>query len=200
MKEEVKIIKENYMVVDYNSLGTIAEEAYETLGLEKSKEIREEIGLMITEIAYFEIENSTLPIREFLIKIESPTAKFLLSYPRKSNILGVDAYISYENVVASYLNAIKTHNSKMANKIESLLKERIFGFVSEFQEKYEYSVLEYIKLNGDLQAFLEGKKQLKRVRNIYQIDDIEYDEYIVFENGKVFIAKVKKSLSMKKEK
>ena len=81
-----------------------------------------------------------------------------------------------------------------------MLKERIFGFVSEFQEKYEYSVLEYIKLNGDLQAFLEGKKQLKRVRNIYPIDDIEYDEYIVFENGRVFIAKVKKSLSMKKEK
>jgi len=194
MSEELKVQKDNFMLVDYNSLMTIRDEAYKTLGLDKSREIREEIELMIAKLAYFQVENQTLPIKEFLIKIESPTAKFLIDTPSRR----VDAYITYENVVAAYLNAITTADNKMANKIEPLLKKRVFGFTNEIQDEYEYGVLEYIKENGNLQSFLEGKRQIKRVKNIYPIEDSECDEYIVYEDGNCFIAKINNSASLKR--
>lgn len=198
MNKELKILKENYIIIDYDSLSEIQNEAYETLGLEKSRNIRDEIRLMIMNLSIFQVDNSLLPIKEFLIRIDSPTGEFLLNSQRKENIFEIDAYISYENVVASYLTAIKTHNSKMANKIEPLLRERIFGFVSKFQDKCEYSVYEYIKENGDLKNFLEGRQPRKRVKNNFQVDNGEYDEYVVFENGEVSIITIEDIVSLKK--
>lgn len=198
MNKKLKIVKENYIIVDYDSLSEIQNEAYETFGLEKSRNIRDEITLMTFILPIFQINNGLLPIKEFLIRIDSPTGEFLLNSQRKENIFEVDAYISYENVVASYLTAIKTHNSKMANKIEPLLRKRIFGFVSKFQDKCEYSVYEYIKENGDLKNFLEGRQPRKRVKNNFQVDNGEYDEYVVFENGEVSIITIEDIVSLKK--
>lgn len=198
MNKELKIIKENYMIVDYDSLSEIQNEAYKTLGLEEYRVVKDEITLMTFILPIFQVNNDLLPIKEFLIRIDSPTGEYLLNSQRKENIIGVDAYISYENVVASYLNAIKTHNSKMANKIEPLLRERIYGSVKEFQDKCEYSVYEYIKENGDLKSFLEGRQPRKRVKNNFQVDNREYDEYVVFENGEVSIITIEDIVSLKK--
>lgn len=198
MSEELKILEEKYMLIEYNSLSKIAKEALDLLGEEESKSIRDEIGEMIYQIALYEDRNNTLPIKDFLISVESITAQFILNPKRKGNILGVDAYISYENIAAAYLNAIKDNNSKMANKIEPFLKNRIFGFTANLNIQDEYDLIKYIKENGDLKAFLEDRKVVRRIRRVFVAISGEYDEYVLYENGEVSIKTLNKTRTRKK--
>lgn len=198
MSEELKIMEEKYMLIEFNSLNKIAKEALDMLDEEESKSIRDEIGEMLYQIALYEDRNDTLPIKDFLISVESITAQFILNPKRKGNILGVDAYISYENIVAAYLNAIKENNSKMANKIEPFLKNRTFGFTSNLNIQDEYDLIKYIKENGDLKAFLEDRKVVRRIRRVFFAISGEYDEYVLYENGEVSIKTLNKTRSLKK--
>ncbi|MCI8330927.1 MAG: hypothetical protein HFE04_02360 [Bacilli bacterium] len=198
MSEELKIMEEKYMLIEFNSLNKIAKEALDMLGEEESKSIRDEIGEMLYQIALYEDRNDTLPIKDFLISVESITAQFILNPKRKGNILGVDAYISYENIVAAYLNAIKENNSKMANKIEPFLKNRTFGFTANLNIQDEYDLIKYIKENGDLKAFLEDRKVVRRIRRVFFAISGEYDEYVLYENGEVSIKTLNKTRSFKK--
>lgn len=192
MSREIKILDENYMIVDFNTLREIAEISLELLGAESSQEIRAELGMMSVKIAMFETKYNLKPIREFLISTNSVTAQFLLNNERR-NIKGVDAYISYENVVAAYIHEIKANNSKVANKIEPLLKNNIFGFISDFKEEYDYETLEYIKVNGDLEAIIENRPSIRIVNPTPNMYSGNYDEYVLYENQETTIKTLKKN-------
>lgn len=186
------------MSVDYNILIEILCETKKILKEPSSKEIENEISMMIQALTSFELEHDTLPIREFLIRTNTATAQFLLSDSPRKNIIGVDAYISYENVVASYLNAIVSGDSKMANKIEPLLKGRIEGFIGDFKDKYDYNLLLYISEFGDLQAFLKGRINKKIVTKTVYPSDTAYNEYVIYEEGEVHIKTVNIGSTLKK--
>lgn len=169
--ELIKVGKDKYININLFSLTKLLKESINILGRENTKEIKEQIGAIWSSVLSYESTHQEVDLKNILISVDSPLAHYILTGPRKEHIKGIDAYLSFENIVSAYLSAVTTENKEMINNLEPLLKNRVNGFIDDIPFEIREETLIFIFENGSLESFLTG--------------EVSIEEYALFENDNI---------------
>lgn len=131
---------------------------------------------------------SHFPDKVAILK-NSLVGEYLINNSDNINIINLDNYISYCDVVNAFNISVYEDDCKMSNKILYLFKNRKYGFIEELKKEYCSDVIDYIAENRDFDTYLEKKY------NAYYPG-----EYVIYEEDK-FVCKnlnIKEKVKVKK--